>query len=29
LIDGELVGRVDEELLDAVCTGQSHERMAG
>ena len=29
LINGELVGRVDEELLDAVCTGKSHERMAG
>lgn len=29
LIDGELVGRVDRELLDAVCTGQPHERIAG
>ena len=29
LIDGELVGRVDQDLLDAVCTGKSHDRMAG
>jgi formate dehydrogenase subunit gamma len=29
LIDGELVGRVDEDVLDAVCAGKSHERMAG
>jgi len=29
LINGELVGRVDEDLLDAVCKSQSHDRMAG
>jgi formate dehydrogenase subunit gamma len=29
LIDGELVGRVDTELLDAICAGRPHERIAG
>jgi len=29
LIDGALVGRIDKELLDAVCAERPHERMEG
>ena len=29
LIDGALVGRVDKDLLDAVCAERPHERMEG
>lgn len=29
LIDGALIGRVDQDLLDAVCAERPHERMEG